>query len=1191
MALSTEIASSYLAVYATFPGIKKDIETALDQPAVADAAGKKAGSKFSTGLAATLGAGAIAAGAVAATGIGVALSKGFDRLVGIDTARAKLTGLGHDAESVNKIMDSALASVKGTAFGLGDAAGVAASAVAAGIAPGEELTRSLKLVGDAAAIAGVDMSSMGAIFNKVASSNKMQMDVANQLMDAGIPIMQLVAEQMGVTAEEAVKMASDGEVSFETFLAAVESGMGGAAGVLGQNSFTGALDNVWAAVGRVGAAFLDAGGKGGGLFSQLKPLMADFTGMLDGITPIAEQVGASVGKFFGDTITELRGGITAFGAAWTAFDGDITSSGFPGFMEWLAFVSRTVWAEMSGGIKAFNAAWVANDGDITSSGFPGFMEAAAFTIRQLVDYVKMLDFSSWDGFVASLGTGQPALASIGSSFQTLAPAVGQFVMALPDMAGALGTLASSILPLVAGALGFLADNIDTIIAWMPALVAGFVAWRVASMAFTAAQVAQAPVLLASNSLGLTRALIDMQVARSTAAATTAQVANTAATNGGVLANLRATASLIAQKTAMIATSVATKAAAAAQWVMNAAMSANPIMLVVLAIGALVAGLVWFFTQTELGAAIWTNFTTAIGAAWTWLWETVLQPVFAAIGAVFTWLYENVITPIVAGIVLYVQAWAAIFNWLWANILSPTFAAIGAIFGWIYNNVIVPIVAGVILYVQMWGAIFTWLWVNIVTPVFAGIQAAILAVYTWFTGTLVPGFQAVIALFGAAFEWVRANVIMPVWVGIQTVIQGVYDWFMTTLVPAFQRAINVIGDAFTNVKSIIAQAWEGIKTAAMAPVKFVVESVYRDGIKKLFDGMAEKVGLDIRMPDAPTLAFANGGVLPGYTPGRDVHQFYSPTGGRLALSGGEGIIRPDALRALGGKGWLDAVNSSRGSADGVHFANGGVWDDLGKGVGDVVGWIGGAVENVAKIFTDPGGAVNALIREPVKALLENIGGGSFGEIVAEVPLKAIDGIVEWAKNTITPPASSGSVGNYSGGITLQRLLPYIAASGTVVTDTYRDPAYNASVGGSPTSFHMDAANPAVDVAGSEAAMWSFYRMVMGDAGGWRQVLWQVAGHYDHVHVANQGGVFGDLPVKKYDSGGYLEPGHTMVYNGTGKPEPVFTNAQWADMEKNGGVRDLVLEIDGDPAMVELVKLMDIRIKGSEDDRRVLVRAGG
>lgn len=78
-------------------------------------------------------------------------------------------------------------------------------------------------------------------------------------------------------------------------------------------------------------------------------------------------------------------------------------------------------------------------------------------------------------------------------------------------------------------------------------------------------------------------------------------------------------------------SVAETAATAAQWLLNAAMSANPIMILVVAIAALVAGLVWFFTQTEAGRQLWAEFTGFLQSKWQYItdffqttWRNITQ---------------------------------------------------------------------------------------------------------------------------------------------------------------------------------------------------------------------------------------------------------------------------------------------------------------------------------------------------------------------------------------------------------------------------------------------------------------------------------------------------------------------------------------------------------------------------------------
>ncbi|GIO27723.1 phage tail protein [Ornithinibacillus bavariensis] len=236
---------------------------------------------------------------------GMTLVKGFNQLTGIDTAQAKLKALGLDAKSVEGIMNSALDSVRGTSFGMDEAATAASSAVAAGIKPGKELSRYLSLTGDAAAIAGTSMSEMGSILNKVQTSQKAYTGELNMLASTGIPIFQWLADEAGVSTDKIMEMASSGGISSEMFLNAIETNIGGAAKIMGDSSFSGSVANIGNSISRIGANFLDAGGKGGGFFSIIKPMLADFNNYLGVIEEKAAELGVKFGEAFSSFITKM----------------------------------------------------------------------------------------------------------------------------------------------------------------------------------------------------------------------------------------------------------------------------------------------------------------------------------------------------------------------------------------------------------------------------------------------------------------------------------------------------------------------------------------------------------------------------------------------------------------------------------------------------------------------------------------------------------------------------------------------------------------------------------------------------------------------------------------------------------------------------------------------------------------------
>ena len=231
-------------------------------------------------------------------GIGAAITAltakgGFDRALNIERAQTKLKALGHDSSSIQSIMDDALASVKGTAFGLGDAASVAAMMVASGVKSGGELKGVLTTIGDTAQVAGVEFKEMGTIFSKVAATGHLQGDEMNQLMEAGIPILQNLADHYGVTAEEVRDMVSDGKVSFADFEAAMQESLGGAAQRAGE-SFDGAMANCKAALSRLGEKAWTPILKGmTGFFNAAIPMI---DGLTSSLGPGIERMGEAIGN-------------------------------------------------------------------------------------------------------------------------------------------------------------------------------------------------------------------------------------------------------------------------------------------------------------------------------------------------------------------------------------------------------------------------------------------------------------------------------------------------------------------------------------------------------------------------------------------------------------------------------------------------------------------------------------------------------------------------------------------------------------------------------------------------------------------------------------------------------------------------------------------------------------------------------
>ena len=337
---------------------------------------------------------------------------------------------------------------------------------------------------------------------------------------------------------------------------------------------------------------------------------------------------------------------------------------------------------------------------------------------------------------------------------------------------------------------------------------------------------------------------------------------------------------------------------------------------------------------------WDILSLAIQRAW----ETIIKPTWDAIAAAATWLWQTVLVPAFEGIRIAFEALANAIQWAWENVIKPVWDGLATVMQWLWENVI-QVYIGLIK--QAWTALgeaFQWVWDTLLRPALDAVAQG--ARWLW-ENVLMPTFEAIkegFAAVGRFFQWVWEAVIRPAWDGLGTGIRWVVD---NAVIPAF----DAIGNGLDKVKSwfriavdSIRSIWDGIRSATAKPVRFVVDTVYNKGIRKAWNLVAKFTGLDelseIQLGDLGN--FAQGGVLPGYTPGSDPYEFIEPrTGMRIGLSGGEAIVRPEATRVLG-TSWVDGINSAAriGGAPAVAefldedrrrraYAQGGVVPDFGN----------------------------------------------------------------------------------------------------------------------------------------------------------------------------------------------------------------------------------------------------------------------
>jgi tape measure domain-containing protein len=203
---------------------------------------------------------------------------------------------------------------------------------------------------------------------------------------------------------------------------------------------------------------------------------------------------------------------------------------------------------------------------------------------------------------------------------------------------------------------------------------------------------------------------------------------------------------------------------------NAIMAINPFVALGIAIAAIVAGLVYFFTQTETGKKVWASFVDFLSQS-----IEAIKQFFTGLG---TWFSE-----------------------LWTSTVEGTKT--------IWNG-ITEFFSG------LWNGIVT-----IITNVFATIASAVTGAYNWFVTTfqpLISFYQSIFNLIGSIIN-VAFQLILAIIRGAYQLVIGAWKGLSGFFGGIFNAVSSVVSSVFSAIGSFASSAWGVVRSIWSAAAGF------------------------------------------------------------------------------------------------------------------------------------------------------------------------------------------------------------------------------------------------------------------------------------------------------------------------------------------------------------------------------------
>lgn len=491
--------------------------------------------------------------------------------------------------------------------------------------------------------------------------------------------------------------------------------------------------------------------------------------------------------------------------------------------DYLLPVVNKVLAAASGGLDWISDKIASAEG--TVSGFIGTVQSKALAIFTMI---------------------RPKLESIGVKAQEIFTVLsGQLTAAFEAVQPALNWIIDTALPTAISAVLDLVDAFGSVVITALEFKEVLIAAAAVYGAFKAGKALQSMIQ------GFQQAKVTLALFKASAqGATIAQAAfNGTLTLGETLTALftgQVTLAQLAQAGWATVTGAVTKAFGA----LNAVLMANPIVLIVTAIAAVIAILVVLYTKCEgfrnfvnsVASAIVgfvKNAASAIAGFFKNLWATI-QGIWSAVSG---WFKSKVIDPLVNFFAPIVQWISGFFQGCWI-IIQAVWAAVS---GWFKTNVIDPVVNFFAPIPGIIGGFFSGLWTSI--------QSIWATVSGWFNLNVI---QPLVNFFAPIVESI-GGFFANLWASICSIWQAAGTWFSENVTTPINNAFQAIGDFVKGIFNGLIGLVEGMINRIIGAVNGFI-----GGFNDVVGWGASFIGVDCEglatIPEVSLPRLAKGGIV-------------------------------------------------------------------------------------------------------------------------------------------------------------------------------------------------------------------------------------------------------------------------------------------------------------------------------------------